>query len=140
MPFNFLEEADAELIASLKAEGRVISYGPGKKLLEEGIVSGHVLILLDGEVSINTTDHQGNQQCLARLSDGAMVGEMSWLEKRPAVADVVTTTKCTVLELDVIVLDNLRERKPITAAVWQRLVAKKTGQPNSKPKCLDPSL
>ena len=125
MPFNFLEEADAELIASLKAEGRVISYRPGKKLLEEGIVSGHVLILLDGEVSINTTDHQGNQQCLARLSVGAMVGEMSWLEKRPAVADVVTTTKCTVLELDVIVLDNLRERKPITAAVWQRLVAKK---------------
>ena len=97
MPFSFLEESDAELLACLKTEGRVISYGPGKILIEEGAVSSHVLILLDGEISINTTDHQGKKQCLALLSDGAMVGEMSWLEKRPAVADVVTTSASIVL-------------------------------------------
>ncbi len=125
MPFNFLEESDAELLACLKTEGRVISYGPGKTLIKEGVVSGHVLILLDGKISINTTDHQGKQQCLAILSDGAMVGEMSWLEKRPAVADVVTTSASTVLELDNVVLEKLRQCQPTIAAVWQRLVAKK---------------
>ena len=125
MPFNFLEEADAELLAALKTEGRLISYGPAKRLIEEGNVSSHVLILLEGELSINTTDHQGNQQCLATLSDGAMVGEMSWLEKRPAVADVVTTTASTVLEIDVVILDELRRLQPAIAAAWQRLVAKK---------------
>ena len=125
MPFSFLEESDAELLACLKTEGRVISYGPGKILIEEGAVSSHVLILLDGEISINTTDHQGKKQCLALLSGGGMVGEMSWLEKRPAVADVVTTSASIVLELDVDVLNTLRQRQPTIAAVWQRLVAKK---------------
>ena len=123
--FNFLEEANVELLACLKAEGMTMSHGPGETLIEEGDVSGHVAILLDGEVSINTTDHQGKQQCLATLSDGAMVGEMSWLEKRPAVADVVTTTASTVLKLDFAVLDKLRQRQPTMAAAWQRLVAKK---------------
>ena len=124
-PFNFLDEADAELLACLKAEGRTVNYGPDETLIAEGDISGHVVILLDGEVSINTTDHQGNQQCLATLSDGAMVGEMSWLEKRPAVADVVTTTASTVLEIDVVILDKLRRLQPTIAAAWQRLVAKK---------------
>lgn len=124
-PFNFLSEVDAELLACLKTEGRAITYGPGKVLIEEGNISDYMVILLDGEVSINTTDHQGRQQCLAILSDGAMVGEMSWLEKRPAVADVVTTTASTVLELDVVVLNKLRQREPTIAAAWQRLVAKK---------------
>ena len=59
------------------------------------------------------------------FSDGAMVGEMSWLEKRPAVADVVTTSSSIVLELDVDVLNTLKQRQPTIAAVWQRLVAKK---------------
>ena len=124
-PFNFLSEVDTELLACLKNEGRAMTYGPGKVLIEEGNISDYMVILLDGEVSINTTDHQGRQQCLAILSDGAMVGEMSWLEKRPAVADVVTTTASTVLELDVVVLNKLRQRQPTIAAAWQRLVAKK---------------
>ena len=124
-PFNFLEEADEELQSCLKNEGTAVAYGPGITLIKEGSVSDQVIILLNGNISINTTDHQGEQQCLAVLSDGAMVGEMSWLEKRPAVADVVTTTDSTVLELDVVVLDQLRQKQPTMAAAWQRLVAQK---------------
>jgi len=98
---------------------------PGTFLIEEGRVSDRVIVLLEGEVTITTTDHQGNQQRLAVLHDGAMVGEMSWLEKRPAVADVVSSTPCKVLELDVAVLDELSQSEPVIAAEWQRLVAKK---------------
>ena len=124
-PFNFLEEANEELKSCLKNEGRTVAYGTSKILIKEGNISNQVIILLNGEVSINTTDYQGNPQCLATLSDGDMVGEMSWLEKRPAVADVVTTTDSTVLELDFVVLDQLRQKQPTMAAAWQRLVAQK---------------
>ena len=40
--FNFLEEANVELLACLKAEGMTMSHGPGETLIEEGDVSGHV--------------------------------------------------------------------------------------------------
>lgn len=123
--FNFQSSASAELQSCLLHKGRTIDCDAGTVLIEEGRVSERVIILLEGEVSVNTTDHQGQQQCLAVLNDGAMVGEMSWLEKRPAVADVVSTTPCKVLELVVTVLDDLSHSEPAIAAEWQRLVAKK---------------
>ena len=123
--FNFQTSASAELQSCLLNKGKTVDCDPGTVLIEEGRISDRVIILLEGEVNINTTDHQGNQQRLAVLNDGAMVGEMSWLEKRPAVADVVSATPCKVLELVVTVLDDLSQSEPAIAAEWQRLVAKK---------------
>ena len=123
--FSFQTSASAELQSCLLEKGSVMHCDPGTFLIEEGRVSDRVIVLLEGEVTITTTDHQGNQQRLAVLHDGAMVGEMSWLEKRPAVADVVSATPCKVLELDVAVLDELSQSEPVIAAEWQRLVAKK---------------
>ena len=84
-----------------------------------------MIVLLNGAVAVNTTDHQGNEQRLATLEDGAIVGEMSWLEQRPAVANVVTTASSQVLELDCNLLDDLSRSKPAVAAEWQRLIAQK---------------
>lgn len=123
--FNYLTEASSELQSCLRDQGRVISCEPGTLLIEEGMVSDRVIILLDGDIAINTTDHRGNKQHLATLSSGAIVGEMSWLEQRPAVADVVTSTPSTTLELSVSVLDALAGRQPSLAAEWQRLIAQK---------------
>ena len=123
--FKFQTSASAELQSCLLNKGKTVDCDPGTVLIEEGRISDRVIILLEGEVNINTTDHQGNQQRLAVLNDGAMVGEMSWLEKRPAVADVVSATPCKVLELVVTVLDDLSQSEPAIAAEWQRLVAKK---------------
>ena len=123
--FNFLTAASRDLQSCLANEGTVREHEQGVVLIEEGHVSDRVIIVLDGDVDINTTDHQGNSQRLAVLSAGAMVGEMSWLEKRPAVADVVTATPCKILDLNVAVLDELSQRQPTVAAEWQRLVAQK---------------
>ena len=123
--FNFLTAASRDLQSCFAHEGTAREHGQGVVLIEEGRVSDRVIIVLDGDVDINTTDHQGNSQRLAVLSAGAMVGEMSWLEKRPAVADVVTATPCKILDLNVAVLDELSQRQPTVAAEWQRLVAQK---------------
>ena len=123
--FNFLTAASRDLQSCLANEGTVREHEQGVVLIEEGHVSDRVIIVLDGDVDINTTDHQGNSQRLAVLSAGAMVGEMSWREKRPAVADVGTATPCKILDLNVAVLDELSQRQPTVAAEWQRLVAQK---------------
>ena len=123
--FNFLTAASRDLQSCLANEGTVREHEQGVVLIEEGLVSDRVIIVLAGDVDINTTDHQGNSQRLAVLSAGAMVGEMSWLEKRPAVADVVAATPCKILDLNVAVLDELSQRQPTVAAEWQRLVAQK---------------
>ena len=97
----------------------------GSKLIEEGLISEHVLVLLKGQIAVNTTDQNGASQRLAVLNQGAIVGEMSWLEQRPAVADVIAETESEVLFLSVDLLDKLRNDEPELAAEWQRLIAKK---------------
>lgn len=123
--FDFQVSASAELQSCLLNKGKTIDCDAGNVLIEEGCFSDRVIIVLDGDIDINTTDHQGNSQRLAVLSAGAMIGEMSWLENRPAVADVVTATPCKILDLNVAVLDELGQRQPTIAAEWQRLVAQK---------------
>lgn len=123
--FSYLTEASGELQSSLNGKGQIVSYEAGKTLILEGEVSDKVIVLLHGAVAVNTTDHEGNEQRLAVLEDGAIVGEMSWLEQRPAVANVVTTSSSQVLELDCNLLDDLSRTKPAIAAEWQRLIAQK---------------
>ena len=124
-PFSYLTEASGELQNSLREKGRVLSCGAGTTLIEEGKISDKVIVLLKGCVEVNTTDQTGNEQRLAVLEDGAIVGEMSWLEQRPAVANVVTTSSSQVLELNCLVLDELIRSEPAIAAEWQRLIAQK---------------
>ena len=97
----------------------------GSKLIEEGLISEHVLVLLNGQIAVNTTDQNGASQRLAVLNQGAIVGEMSWLEQRPAVADVITEADSEVLFLSVDLLDKLSNDEPELAAEWQRLIARK---------------
>ena len=114
--FNFQTSASAELQSCLLDKGTVMHCDPGTVLIEEGRVSDRVILLLEGEVTITTTDHQGNQQRLAVLHDGAMVGEMSWLGGKPV--PMLSATPCKVLELDVAVLDELSQSEPAIAAEW----------------------
>ena len=123
--FDITEEASSELKSFLRDQGSVIACEPGKLLIREGFLHDCVIIVLDGEISVSTTDHQGNQQFLATLGEGAIVGEMSWLERRPAVADVVTKSSSSVLELSFSLLDNISQSHPAMAAEWQQLIARK---------------
>ena len=123
--FDFLKEASPDLMAWLVNEGSRIREKADTVIIKEGVISKHVLLVLEGEVAINTTDQNGDQQCLAVLKQGTIIGEMSWLEQRPAVANVVTQTTSNILYLKFESLDLLSKVKPGLAAEWQRLIAKK---------------
>ena len=123
--FDFLKEASPDLMVWLVNEGSSIRQKADTVIIKEGVISEHVLLVLEGEVAINTTDQNGDQQCLAVLKQGTIIGEMSWLEQRPAVANVVTQTTSNILYLKFESLDLLSKVKPGLAAEWQRLIAKK---------------
>lgn len=123
--FDFRDEASKELQLWLRINGIIEIQPGGTLLIQEGIVSKDVVILLKGETAVNTTDQNGDSQRLAILTQGAIVGEMSWLEQRPAVADVVTETDSEVLYLSIDLLERMREEEPKLAAEWQQLIARK---------------
>ena len=97
MASSFFEEASDELISWLSEKGATQQYEVDSILIKEGVISEHVFILINGEILVKTTNQNGIQQRLAVLNSGAIIGEMSWLEQRPAVADIVTNSKSKVL-------------------------------------------
>ena len=123
--FDFRDEASKELQFWLHKNGIIDIQPGGTPIIKEGIVSKDVVILLKGEIAVITTDQNGDSQRLAVLNQGAVVGEMSWLEQRPAVADVVTETDSEVLYLSIDLLERMREEEPKLAAEWQQLIARK---------------
>jgi len=122
---NAYGSASSKLKDWLEENGIIRTHRADEVLIREGIVSKNVIILLNGKIAVNTTDNDGNQQCLAVLSDGSIVGEMSWLEKRPAVADIVTQQESTVLCLSFDLLDDFRRSKPSLSSEWQQIIAQK---------------
>ncbi|QNI86495.1 bacteriocin-type transport-associated family protein [Synechococcus sp. PROS-7-1] len=123
--FDYTVEASQCLQSWLRENGKREVKSNGSKLIEEGLISEHVLVLLKGQIAVNTTDQNGASQRLAVLNQGAIVGEMSWLEQRPAVADVIAEADSEVLFLSVDLLDKLSNDEPELAAEWQRLIARK---------------
>ena len=123
--FDYTVEASQCLQSWLRENGKREVKSNGSKLIEEGLISEHVLVLLNGQIAVYTTDQNGACQRLAVLNQGAIVGEMSWLEQRPAVADVIAEADSEVLFLSVDLLDKLSNDEPELAAEWQRLIARK---------------
>ena len=83
-----------------------------------------MLFLLDGHLS----DHQRCEErdvTLGSLAAGAVIGEMSWLEQRPAVADIVSRSTCQLLELLFSSIQQLERSNPHLAAQLHRLLAQK---------------
>ena len=99
--FDFATEASQALQEWLRDNGMIDIKKAGTLLIEEGQVSKYVVILLKGEVAVNTTDQNGVSQRLLSLTREPLSAEMSWLEQRPAVADVVAETESEVLVLNV---------------------------------------
>lgn len=123
--FNLFEQAGDDLIAWLEASGQMTRIDASQPLIVEGNLSSSVYVLVDGELSVQTTDPSGNQKQLAILGHGAIVGEMSWLENRPAVATVLALSPCKLLALKPSVLESLAEDDPKLSADLHWIIARK---------------
>ena len=94
-------------------------------LIPEGSKEPRLWLIEAGSAQVSTTGSDGAQIRLAELGAGALVGEMSVLEGRPAVASVIAGSPCRVIPIDPPALEAAMARSPGLACDVNSLFARK---------------
>jgi CRP-like cAMP-binding protein len=114
--FVRLDSVDATTVAAYLREVR---YAPGEVLFRAGdsMAVSHLLVLLHGEVSVDTgTDLPGLEVPIAVLGPGAVLGEMALLDGAPRSATVTAVTAVQAAGLARRGLERLIDEHPGVAA------------------------
>jgi bacteriocin-type transport-associated protein len=123
--FSVFDRASPELVQWLDITGNTSLVEASTTVIQEGERPDHLAIILDGRLTATTTDQRAQQEQLATLTRGSLVGEMSWLEQRPAVATISAAEECRLLQLPHSTLDRLGDEHPQLSAELHRLIAQK---------------
>lgn len=94
-------------------------------LIQEGSTAARLWLIESGVAQVSTTGLNGAQIPLAELGPGALLGEMSVLEGRPAVASVIAGSPCRVIPINVSALEADMARSPGLACDVNSLFARK---------------
>jgi CRP-like cAMP-binding protein len=116
---SVLEESDIEWMAQ---KGVVDRLPAESILIEEGKPIDYLHFMLDGELSVRVGGPRGKE--IAKLLSGEIVGEISFVDKRPPSASVVATQDSLVLSLDRSVLTRKLEADGPFAGRFYRAVAR----------------
>jgi CRP-like cAMP-binding protein len=76
---------------------RVERFPPGALLIEQAAMGNALYILRTGEVSITRVNSRGDEEPLARLGTGSLVGEMALIESDLASANVRAVSEVEAL-------------------------------------------
>ncbi len=124
-PFSVFERSSPELLNWLKSTGVRRTITASTQLIREGEQPQRLLLLMEGSLRATITGPQQRQEQLATLPPGSLVGEMSWLEQRPAVACITAAVDSSVLEISVTELETLQTHDLHLASELHRLIAQK---------------
>ncbi len=89
--------SDVQLDALLP-RGRVVHFGRGEKLIEQGAEAQSMFILVEGEASV-VVERNGRQAQVASLKSGDCFGEMSLLTGEQRSATVIASQDCEAVEI-----------------------------------------
>jgi small-conductance mechanosensitive channel/CRP-like cAMP-binding protein len=106
----FRSLTDGQLDALLP-RSRVLHFGRGEKLIEQGANGDSMFILMDGEANVLVDRNEVKAQ-VASLKSGDCFGEMSLLTGERRRATVIANTDCEVVEIAKPVLANLLKEFP----------------------------
>lgn len=123
--FSALKNASPELLNWLHEAGQTKKITHPSELIREGEIHQKLFLLLDGQLRVSSSNAKDRSDVLADLMPGSMVGEMSWLEQRPAVASINAEPGALVLEVPCQRLDRLQDSDASLAAQLQLLIAQK---------------
>lgn len=93
-------------------------------LIEEGSVGRELLLLIDGTADVSSEQRNGELTAIAVLEAPEILGEMSFLERRPTVATVVGRARSRWIRLP---FENLRDAiksNPVLAADFYNVLAR----------------
>jgi CRP-like cAMP-binding protein len=75
------------------------TFKPGQLLVKQGDEGGSLFLIASGGVEVRSTDADGDRVLLAQPGPGDVVGEISLVLRRSAVADVIAIHATVALEL-----------------------------------------
>lgn len=126
--FSQLTDVEINQVAAIISERQV---EPGEMLIREGEAGYSLFILEEGHVDVLRNGEQGQASRISELGEGAMFGEMSFVEHGPVKdksyparsAAVVAHDRVKVLELRFDALELLAESDPVLGVKLYRTLA-----------------
>ena len=118
--FGQLNDEDIEWML---ATGTKRFVREGSVLIEQGVASEAVFILLEGRLAVWLKPRRGPERELARLTAGEIVGEMSFVDARPPSATVRAVEDSTVFAISKSALSARLASDPGFAARFYRALA-----------------
>jgi signal transduction histidine kinase len=110
LAFKGLEDNELEEVAALT---ELRTYPPNYVLCHEGAYEDVLYIIADGQVVITQKLIDGEEDRVLRVGGrGDVVGEMALIQSAPRAATVLTTTECTVLEMEKEDFETILSRSP----------------------------
>jgi len=111
--FRGLSDADrAHVVAAMQRR----SVRSGERVFGQGEAGDTMLVVIDGILRVEVTDHQGHTATVGKVDTGEVVGEMAVVDPAPRSASVVAATDCLLLEMSRADLIALRRTSPTAAA------------------------
>ena len=106
----FFSEVGAIAISDIVDRLRSRSYPEGATVVRKGDAGDSMYFIVVGEVEVRLGERT------KQLADGDFFGEMALLDRKPRTADVVTSTPCTLLVLNVADFYQLAGQQPALVA------------------------
>jgi CRP/FNR family cyclic AMP-dependent transcriptional regulator len=103
---EFFDQLTPEEVAALEQAGRPRELRRGRVLFREGDASDSALVLRSGRVKVSADTAGGAQVVLAVLGPGALIGELSAIDREPRSATVTAIEDITVLVLTLSAFEN----------------------------------
>jgi CRP-like cAMP-binding protein len=103
----FFSGLNDKQLKAMASTGRVRTYTPESKIVEEGTIGVGFYLVLDGRAEVRK-----GAKLLATLSKGQFFGEMALIDREPRSADVVAVQPTTCFVLSVFQFDNLIRDDP----------------------------
>ena len=108
---------------ALKSAATLLRCKEGERIVEQGKPLDRMFVVLEGQVAIRV-----NGKAVATLPAQSLVGEIEFLDRLPASADVVILKESYVIELNNAALTGLMKKQPRLGYVLMSEIARIEGQ------------
>jgi CRP-like cAMP-binding protein len=98
--FDLFKPLPDEALADLNSKFKRVELKKDEVLFKKGDRGDALYILQEGQAKITSTDGEGNEVVLNQVGPGAVIGEMTIIDREPRSAGVVALTDATFLELN----------------------------------------
>lgn len=136
--FRKLRPADVSAMLGVMEKRQ---FDSGSVVFHQGANGDTLVVVMDGILRVEVTDHEGITATVGTIQAGEVVGEMAVIDPAPRSASVIAATDVVLLELSRAGLDRLRKISPnATAGVVGGVIGDVTRRLRTVNKRIDAEL